>query len=136
MVLKLFNCVQPGAAVFGKKDYQQLIVVRALAPAEPAVEIIAGETVREADGLAMSSRNAYLSPAERAEAPRLCRSPEVARGRVSADQAMKRLLAAGWKPDYVEVRRRHDLAPPGGGPGAGRPRRGALGATRLDNLEF
>jgi pantoate--beta-alanine ligase len=140
VVLKLFGCVQPSAAVFGKKDYQQLMVVRALArQLNLPVEIIAGETVREADGLAMSSRNAYLSPAERAEAPRLHAAlQEVARGRVSADQAMKRLLAAGWKPDYVEVRRRHDLAPPGPEDrervvlGAAR-----LGATRLiDNLEF
>ena len=140
VVLKLFGCVQPSAAVFGKKDYQQLIVVRALAcQLNLPVEIIAGETVREADGLAMSSRNAYLSPAERAEAPRLHAAlQEVAQGRVSADQAMKRLLAAGWKPDYVEVRRRHDLAPRGPEDrervvlGAAR-----LGVTRLiDNLEF
>ena len=140
VVLKLLNCVQPRAAVFGKKDYQQLIVVRALVrQLDLPVEIVAGETVREADGLAMSSRNAYLSSAERAEAPRLHRLlEEVATGGSSADQALNRLLAAGWKPDYVEVRRRLDLAPVGPGE-ADRVVLGAarLGATRLiDNLEF
>jgi pantoate--beta-alanine ligase len=140
VVLKLLNCVQPRAAVFGKKDYQQLIVVRALVrQLDLPVEIVAGETVREADGLAMSSRNAYLSSAERAEAPRLHRLlEEVATGGSSTDQALNRLLAAGWKPDYVEVRRRLDLAPAGSGE-ADRVVLGAarLGATRLiDNLEF
>jgi len=140
VVLKLLNCVQPRAAVFGKKDYQQLIVVRALVrQLDLPVEIVAGETVREADGLAMSSRNAYLSSAERPEAPRLHRLlEEVATGGSSADQALNRLLAAGWKPDYVEVRRRLDLAPVGPGE-ADRVVLGAarLGTTRLiDNLEF
>ena len=140
VVLKLLNCVQPRTAVFGKKDYQQLIVVRALVrQLDLPVEIVAGETVREADGLAMSSRNAYLSAAERAEAPRLHRLlGKVASGGLSAGQALDGLLAAGWKPDYVEVRRRQDLAPAGSRDapqvvlGAAR-----LGATRLiDNLEF
>ena len=140
VVLKLFNCVQPGAAVFGKKDYQQLLVVRDMVRQfNLPVEIVAGETVREADGLAMSSRNVYLSSAERAEAPRLHRTLlEVAAGRMDGAQAMRALEAAGWQPDYVEVRRRGDLAPPGAGErelvtlAAAR-----LGATRLiDNLEF
>jgi pantoate--beta-alanine ligase len=140
VVLKLLNCVQPRAAVFGKKDYQQLIVVRALArQLDLPVQIVPGETVREADGLAMSSRNAYLSAAQRAEAPRLhALLNEVASGRLSTEQAVSRLLAAGWKPDYVEVRRRRDLAPPGP---ADRDRvvlaAARLGETRLiDNLEF
>jgi pantoate--beta-alanine ligase len=140
VVLKLLNCVQPRAAVFGKKDYQQLIVVRALVrQLDLPVEIVAGETVREADGLAMSSRNAYLSAAERSEAPRLHRLlEEVASGGLSTDQALNRLLAAGWKPDYVEVRRRRDLEPAS----SAEPERvvlaaARLGATRLiDNLEF
>ncbi|HEV2431453.1 MAG TPA: pantoate--beta-alanine ligase, partial [Burkholderiales bacterium] len=140
VVLKLLNCVQPRAAVFGKKDYQQLIVVRALVrQLDLPVEIVAGETVREADGLAMSSRNAYLSAAERTEAPRLHRLlEEVASGGLSTDQALNRLLAAGWNPDYVEVRRRRDLQPASS---AERERvvlaAARLGATRLiDNLEF
>jgi pantoate--beta-alanine ligase len=72
VVLKLFNCVQPQAAVFGKKDYQQLMVLRNMTRqlALP-IDIIGGETVRASDGLALSSRNGYLSEAERAEAPRL-----------------------------------------------------------------
>src|SRR6266852_3595421 len=83
VVLKLFNCVQPVAAVFGKKDYQQLLIVRGMVrQLDLPVEIVAGETVREPDGLAMSSRNGYLSAAERAEAPRLYRSlQDVASGR-------------------------------------------------------
>src|SRR5204862_2235896 len=67
VVLKLFNCVQPAAAVFGKKDYQQLIIVRGMVRQfDIPTAIVAGDTVREADGLAMSSRNGYLSAAERA----------------------------------------------------------------------
>jgi pantoate--beta-alanine ligase len=140
VVLKLLNCVQPRTAVFGKKDYQQLMVVRAMVrQLDLPVTIAAGETVREADGLAMSSRNAYLSAAERAEAPRLYRTlEEVASGKITTDKAIKQLAASGWKPDYVEVRRRRDLAPPQPGEGelvvlaAAR-----LGETRLiDNLEF
>lgn len=140
VVLKLFNLVQPAAAVFGKKDYQQLMVVRRMVrQLNLPIEIIAGETVREADGLAMSSRNAYLSAAQRAEAPRLSRTlAAVSSGALDCDKAIKNLAAAGWKPDYVEVRRRSDLAKPGPGDkklvvlAAAR-----LGATRLiDNLEF
>ena len=75
------------------------------------VEIVAGETVREADGLAMSSRNGYLSAAERAEAPRLHRVLQMVKQGMHPDEAMAQLAGAGWKPDYVEVRRRKDLAP-------------------------
>jgi pantoate--beta-alanine ligase len=126
--------------VFGKKDYQQLLVVRYMVrQLDLPVEIVAAETVREADGLAMSSRNGYLSAAERAEAPRLYRTlREVAAGRLEAADAMQALARAGWQPDYVEVRRRTDLAPPQSGDrehvvlAAAR-----LGQTRLiDNLEF
>ena len=100
---------------------------------------MAAETVRESDGLATSSRNGYLSAAERAEAPRLYRTlQELAAGRVGAAEALQALARAGWKPDYVEVRRRADLAPPEAGDrelvvlAAAR-----LGQTRLiDNLEF
>ena len=139
VVLKLFNCVQPAVAVFGKKDYQQLALVRGMVRqlALP-ISIVAGETMREADGLAMSSRNGYLSAAERAEAPRLHRVMQaVARGGGEA-QAMEELGRAGWRADYVEVRRRGDLAPAG-------PQdkekvvlaAARLGQTRLiDSLEF
>jgi pantoate--beta-alanine ligase len=140
VVLKLFNCVQPAMAVFGKKDYQQLFLVRGMArQLNLPTEIVAGETVREPDGLAMSSRNMYLTPAQRAEAPRLYRMLEEVRGeRVTAQRAYDSLAAAGWKPDYVEIRRRRDL---------GVPERAdrdlvvlaaaRLGETRLiDNLEM
>jgi pantoate--beta-alanine ligase len=140
VVLKLLNCVQPVAAVFGRKDYQQLIVVRQMVrQLNLPVAIVAGDTVREPDGLAMSSRNGYLSAAERAEAPRLYRVlDEVRQGLAAPAQAVSTLQAAGWKPDYVEIRRASDLAAPAGTDaelvvlGAAR-----LGTTRLiDNLEF
>lgn len=149
VVLKLFNLVQPGQAVFGKKDYQQLAVVRAMVRqlALP-VEVDAGETVRDADGLALSSRNGYLGAAERAEAVRLSQVLRAAADALTAGatdltaveaQAMATLRRHGWQPDYVALRRRQDLAPPtaGDGPGdcvvLGAAR---IGATRLiDNLE-
>ena len=139
VVLKLLNCVQPVAAVFGKKDYQQLMIVRGMvAQLDLPVAIIAGETTREPDGLAMSSRNGYLSAAERAEAPRLYRVLQKVKQGLPPTEAMRELAAAGWKPDYVEVRRKRDLASPGPGDadlvalGAAR-----IGGTRLiDNLEF
>jgi len=139
VVLKLLNCVQPRSAVFGKKDYQQLHIVRAMVrQLNLPVEILAGETVREADGLAMSSRNAYLGAAERAEAPRLQRLLRQVADGMDCDAALEELVRAGWRPDYVEVRRRSDLAKPADGErelvvlAAAR-----LGRTRLiDNLEF
>lgn len=148
VVLKLFNCVQPDVAVFGKKDYQQLMIVRNMvAQFDLPLEIVPGETVREADGLAMSSRNTYLSAAERTEAPRLHAElasigEAVRGGRTDFDslvsQATNRLADAGWKPDYVSIRRRADLAPATGSD-TGLVVLGAakLGATRLiDNLEI
>jgi pantoate--beta-alanine ligase len=139
VVLKLFNCVQPAAAVFGKKDYQQLIIVRDMAAQfNLPLSIVAGETVREPDGLAMSSRNGYLSAAERSEAPRLYRVlRQVAAGQPPRE-AMRELAAGGWKPDYVEVRRRDDLAVPQVGDEALVALAAArLGGTRLiDNVEF
>jgi pantoate--beta-alanine ligase len=139
VVLKLLNCVQPAAAVFGKKDYQQLMVVRSMVrQLNLPVEIVAGETMREPDGLAMSSRNGYLSAAERAEAPRLHLVLEMVKQGMHPDEAMARLRQAGWQPDYIEVRRRLDLAVADSSDrervvlGAAR-----LGATRLiDNLEY
>lgn len=148
VVLKLFNCVQPDAAVFGKKDFQQLMIVRNMTEQlDLPLRIVAGETVREADGLALSSRNGYLSSAERAEAPRLHAELQALKNSVQSGdraldalgaRAMHRLAQAGWIPDYVSVRRRADLAPAASTDvdlvvlGAAR-----LGATRLiDNLEF
>jgi pantoate--beta-alanine ligase len=115
VVLKLLNCVQPAVAVFGKKDYQQLTVVREMVrQLNLPVAVVAGDTVRESDGLAMSSRNVYLAPAERAEAPRLHRVLQaVAEAGLSSQAAMEELRKNGWEPDYVEVRRRGDLAPAG-----------------------
>ena len=140
VVLKLLNCVQPQVAVFGKKDYQQLMLVQGMArQLDLPVRIVAGETVREADGLAMSSRNGYLTPAERAEAPRLSKVlSRVSDGGLSCETALAELAGHGWQPDYVEVRRRADLARPAEGDrervvlGAAR-----LGAPRLiDSWEF
>ncbi|TAK44896.1 MAG: pantoate--beta-alanine ligase [Betaproteobacteria bacterium] len=140
VVLKLLNCVQPRIAVFGKKDYQQLHIVRGMVRQfDLPVEIVAAETVREPDGLALSSRNSYLSAAERAEAPRLHRLLCAVRdGRETATGALAALGAAGWTVDYLELRRQSDLAPPQAGDrdlvvlAAAR-----LGATRLiDNVEL
>jgi pantoate--beta-alanine ligase len=148
VVLKLFNCVQPDVAVFGKKDYQQLMIVRNMvAQLNLPVAIVEGATVREADGLAMSSRNGYLSDAERTEAPRLyaelralgkaVRDGRQDFGRLGAE-AMGRLADAGWQPDYLSVRRRIDLAPATpADAGLVVLAAAKLGATRLiDNLEI
>ncbi len=123
VVLKLFSCVQPSVAVFGKKDYQQLMIVRNMSKqfALPT-EIIAAETFRADDGLALSSRNMYLSPAERTEAPRLYRTLQSVAVDVRAgvltlqdieQRAMTALQDHGWQPDYISVRRRTDLQTPG-----------------------
>jgi pantoate--beta-alanine ligase len=122
VVMKLFNMVSPHIAIFGKKDYQQYVVLRDMVKqlALP-VEIVPAETVRAEDGLALSSRNGYLSAAERAEAPRLYQSLRVAKDDVLAGkrdfrrielQAMSTLANKGWRPDYVSVRRQSDLQPP------------------------
>jgi pantoate--beta-alanine ligase len=146
VVLKLFNMVRPHAALFGKKDYQQYIVLRDMVRqlALP-IEIIPAETVRAADGLALSSRNTYLSPSERAEAPQLYAQLKRARARVLAGELHGRieresldvLSARGWQPEYLAVRRQSDLQP-----ATAADRRlvvlaaARLGRTRLiDNLE-
>ncbi|HUL96236.1 MAG TPA: pantoate--beta-alanine ligase [Usitatibacter sp.] len=123
VVSKLFNIVAPHAAVFGKKDYQQLHVIRAMVKQlNFGIEIVAGETVREPDGLAMSSRNNYLSADERKEAVML--SQELAKVKQAIESgshrqhrheemAMAALATAGWKVDYVALRNQAALAPPG-----------------------
>lgn len=114
VVTKLFNIVQPDVACFGKKDYQQLAVIRGLTEdLNLPVRIIAVDTGRAEDGLALSSRNQYLSTAERAEAPRLYRVLQTAADALRAgnrdfaalEQAARAELAAhGWTVDYVEIR--------------------------------
>jgi len=122
VVLKLFNMVQPRAAVFGKKDYQQCLVLQTMARqlALP-VEIILAETVRAADGLALSSRNQYLTAAERTESPRLYRVLHEVADAVRTGthayatieaEAKTELERHGWRPDYITVRRREDLLVP------------------------
>jgi pantoate--beta-alanine ligase len=149
VVMKLFSCVSPRVAVFGKKDYQQLMIVRRMAQqfALPT-DIIAAETVRDDDGLALSSRNRFLQSAERAEAPRLYATlaevAEAVRGgqrdfAALEQRAMRTLAEHGWAPDYVAIRRQADLKTPGGAEDVPLVVLSAakLGGTRLiDNLEI
>jgi pantoate--beta-alanine ligase len=155
VVMKLFSCVfagkPAGFALFGKKDYQQLMIVRRMVQqfALP-ITIVPGETLRAADGLALSSRNGYLSAPERSEAVFLSRALQALGQAVKAqglaqrdlleEEAMQALTARGWQPDYLSVRRRCDLLPPDSADSAtplvvlGAAR---LGTTRLiDNLEI
>jgi len=121
VVLKLFNMVSPHTAIFGKKDYQQYVVLRDMVKqlALP-VEIIPAETVRAEDGLALSSRNAYLTPAERTEAARLYRILQEVRAALLAGRRDYSKLEAEalarfneeWAADYVAIRRQSDLQPP------------------------
>ena len=120
VVTKLFNIVQPDAACFGKKDYQQLAIIKGFAEdLNFNVEIVPVDTGRASDGLALSSRNQYLNENERAEAPRLFRElnkiAEALRGGNLAyaeleQTAVRNLTEAGWTVDYVEIRHAESLA--------------------------
>jgi pantoate--beta-alanine ligase len=159
VVMKLLQCVQPQVSIFGKKDYQQLMIVRRMCEQfSIPTEIIPGETIRESDGLAMSSRNRYLSPEERQEAVWLSKTLQQVATRVRAGQQAAALSPAditdleaaaaqilnqrGWKTDYIAVRRRIDLKSVTADD-LGQPDQlvvlaaAKLGATRLiDNLEI
>lgn len=152
VVMKLLQCVQPSVAVFGRKDYQQLMVIRRMVEqfAMP-VRIVAGDTARADDGLALSSRNGYLSAAERAEAVQLSIALQAMQAAIRAGErdvaaiearAMATMAARDWKPDYMTLRRRADLlAPTEADLVSGTPlvalAAAKLGATRLiDNLEI
>jgi pantoate--beta-alanine ligase len=147
VVCKLFNMVQPDLAVFGEKDYQQLLVIRRMVTdlAMP-VEIVGMPTVRESDGLAMSSRNGYLSVTQRAAAPLLYRTLQTTAEAIRAGdedynrleaQAQAALQDAGFRPDYYAIRRAGDLAIPGESEGELVILAAVyLGTTRLiDNLQ-
>lgn len=148
VVLKLFNLVQPGIAVFGRKDRQQLAILAGMVEQfNLPIEIVGVPTVRAGDGLALSSRNGYLTDAQRAEAPALHRALQDVAARLSGDAghvaqperlAHEALAARGWKVDYIAVRRAADLALPAAGERTTRVVLGAatLGTTRLiDNID-
>jgi len=161
VVMKLFQCVfsdakGPRYALFGKKDYQQQMVIRRMVQqfAMP-IQVIAGETQRAADGLALSSRNGYLSESERAEAVQLslalralARDALAAAGSLPDKRealeanAMRALALRGWGPDYLTVRRRADLQPPSAQDAVTPQSLVVLGAARLgstrliDNFEI
>ena len=152
VVMKLFACVTPRVAVFGKKDYQQLMIVRNMSKqfALPT-EIVAAETYRAEDGLALSSRNMYLSPDERAKASALYHTLKQVADQIRSgyldmaeleQQAMAQLTDQGWQPDYLSIRRCRDLQPPSGNEVAQGEKlvvlaAAKLGSTRLiDNLEI
>ncbi len=156
VVMKLFSAVffasGGGTAVFGKKDFQQLMVIRRMVEqfALP-VDIVAGDTARAEDGLALSSRNGYLSDEERQQALALSQALRQLAESARAGQAplaeleawaMQSLAAQGWEPDYLTVRLRRDLQVPADGPQLASAPLVALGAARLgrtrliDNLEF
>ncbi len=143
VVMKLFACVQPCVAVFGKKDYQQLRVIQGLVRQfNLPIEVVAGETQRAQDGLALSSRNAYLSPAARREAAQLSTQLQQVADAVRAGrrdlatleaQALQALRERGWRPDYLTVRRQRDLLPPAQD---GDAHWVVLAAARLDNTRL
>lgn len=148
VVLKLFNIVQPSVAVFGQKDYQQLFVIRSMVRQfNLPIEIVAGETVREPSGLAMSSRNGYLNLAEKTEAATLVHALKEVVTSVQSNNsnfaeleanATQQLTSLGWQVDYIAIRSAKTLLSPSIADielvvlGAAK-----LGKTRLiDNIQF
>ncbi len=152
VLLKLFSCVNPAVAIFGKKDYQQLMVVRNMVQqfAMPT-KIIAAETWRADDGLALSSRNTYLSKEQRQEAPNLYKTLQSIAEKMHGGyldiyklekHAKEELAQRGWVPDYISIRKQSNLQPPTAGELAEKEplvvlAAAKLGETRLiDNLEI
>jgi pantoate--beta-alanine ligase len=147
IVLKLFNIVSPQVAVFGKKDYQQLLVIRGMVQqcALP-IEVVGADTVRESTGLAMSSRNGYLSGDQRVEATRLYEELGKLAAAIRAGDrdyaslesaAASALTVRGWAPDYISVRRCVDLGEPTAAHSLVVVAAARLGGTRLiDNIEI
>lgn len=147
VVLKLFNLVQPHVAVFGKKDYQQLTIIRQMVSQfNLLIEIVGAETSRASDGLALSSRNQYLAPDERTEAAQMSQTLQRIRSGLEGGErdyvamerdAVEALAKRGWQVEYVAIRRQADL----GAPEAGERRLVVLAAARLgktrliDNIE-
>lgn len=149
VVMKLFACIQPTVAVFGKKDYQQLLVIEHMvAQLALPIQIVGVNTLRTEEGLALSSRNRYLSPTQLQHATTLHQTLQTLRAHVVAKpqdidiaqaQALAHLQQQGWQPDYVCIRRRADLQVPAAHETAGHwvaLAAARLGSTRLiDNLE-
>jgi len=159
VVMKLFQCVQPQVSVFGKKDYQQLMIIRRMCDQfSIPTQIIPAETIRDNDGLALSSRNRYLSPDERKEAIWLYKTLQQVAQRVRDGQANVQLRPddiadlesaakqvldqRGWKTDYISIKRRRDLKSPEAADLAAPDQLVVLGASKLgatrliDNLEI
>jgi pantoate--beta-alanine ligase len=148
VVLKLFNMVRPNVAVFGKKDFQQLFIIREMVKQlNLPIEIVAGETMREPDGLAMSSRNGYLLPGQRVEAQRLHRALQQVVDAIQGgntdfpaleSQTTQYLTQLGWVVDYMAVRSSLTLLPAN----ADDSRLVVLGAAKqgrtrlIDNIDF
>ena len=147
VVMKLFQVAQPQVALFGKKDFQQLLIIRNMVrELDLPIEIVAGDTVRAVDGLALSSRNGYLSETERIEAPRLFRTLTKVVSLIQAgnqdfpgleQDASAEMARHGWAPDYIAVRNKFDLQLPAAHDSSLVVLAAArLGSTRLiDNLE-
>ena len=154
VVTKLFNMVRPAAAVFGKKDYQQLLIIeRMVRQLALPIEIVRANTVRDPSGLALSSRNGYLDASQRRQASQLHAALDALAAAVRCGRndwrtlerrAFDQLQDEGWQPDYVAVRRRIDLSEPGSGATPAAPvaplvvlAAARLGGTRLiDNVEI